>query len=699
MTKEIEDEKKSFPYIQRDISWMYFNERVLQEAKDPEMPLFERIKFLAIYSNNLGEFFRVRVANLRNLVRVGKKTKRKLDFDPKETLKRVLKIVNRQQLEFIRIFNSEIIPALRKNNISLLRNGDLNDEQKAFIKTYIQDDLQPHVQPVLLVKGKIRPFLKNSELYLAILLVDKEAEYTDLAETNEQYAIIRIPTKYLPRFIELPSPEGQHDIIMLDDIVRRATKWFFPGYKILDMYSIKLTRDAELYIDDEFSGNLLHKIKNSLKKRNVGPAARLVFDADMPFHLLEFLKESFELEKYDLLPEGRYHNNFDFFSFPSFGKDHLKITPLPPLPYPALTPRTSIFDEIKKEDHLVHLPFHTYEPVIRFFEDAARDPYVTEIKIVQYRVAKKSRIMQALMQAAQSGKKVFAFIEVKARFDEEANLMWGESLEKAGVNVNYSFPGLKVHSKLAMVKRIENGKTQIYTYLSSGNFHEDTAKIYTDLGFFTYDQRITKEVDQVFSFLESVENVPPQFEHLLVGQFNLRKDLIQMIDQEIENSKAGKSAGMIIKMNSLEDKEMIIKLYEASKAGVKVKMIVRGICCIMPGIPGLSENIEVISIVDRFLEHSRVFVFHNDGDEKIYISSADWMYRNLSRRIETAFPIYNEALKEEIKDILELQLTDNVKARIVDKNNQNKYKTSEENEIPNRSQTATYYYYKKRLNE
>lgn len=692
MTKEVKNETKTFPYINRDISWMYFNERVLQEAKDPEMPLFEKIKFLAIYSNNLGEFFRVRVANLRNLVRVGKKTKRKLEYSPKEVLKRVLKIVNQQQQEFIRIFNEQIIPQLRANNIYLLRYIELTEKQHLFVDSYIEDNLQPHIQPVLLVKNKIRPFLNNSELYLAILLKDKSQ---GLAESNEHYAILKIPSEYLPRFIELPSEEGRHDIIMLDDVVRQAADWLFPGYKIIDSYSIKSTRDAELYIDDEFSGNLLQKIKNSLKKRDVGPASRLVYDAQMPTHLLQFLKESFELEKYDLLPEGRYHNNFDFFKFPSFGKDHLKNTPLPPLPYPDLTPQTSIFDEVKKRDHLVHFPYHTYEPVIRFFEDAARDPYVTEIRIVQYRVAKKSRIMQALMQAARSGKKVYAFIEVKARFDEEANLKWGESLEQAGVQVSYSFPGLKVHSKLAMVKRTEKGNTQIYTYLSSGNFHEDTAKIYTDFGFFTFDHRITSEVAQVFSFLESVENLPSDFEHLLVGQFNLRDDLIKLIDKEIENAHAGKPAGMILKMNSLEDKKMILKLYEASKAGVKIQMIIRGICCLMPGIPGLSENIEVVSIVDRFLEHSRIFIFHNEGDEKIYISSADWMYRNLSKRIETAFPIYDEALKEEIKDIMMIQLQDNVKARIVDRHNSNEHKKNEVGQ-PVRSQTVTYYYYKKR---
>ena len=690
MTKEIKEEKKAYPYLHRDISWLYFNERVLQEAKDPDMPLFEKIKFLAIYSNNLGEFFRVRVANLRNLVRVGKKTKRKLDYNPKDVLKRVLKNVTQQQLEFIKIFKHQILPELRKNNINIIRYDELNNEQKKFIDNYIEDEVQPYIEPVLLLKNKIRPFLNNSELYLAILLEDKSA---GLAEENEHYALMKIPSKYLPRFIELPSKDGQHDVIILDNIVRRAVKWMFPGFKIKDSFSIKLTRDAELYIDDEFSGNLLEKISKNLKKRNVGPASRLVYDGEMPSHLLEFLMESFELDKLDVLPEGRYHNNFDFFKFPDFGMDHLKITPLPPLPYPELTPETSIFDKIKKKDYLVHFPYHTYEPVIRFFEDAARDPYVTEIRIVQYRVAKKSRIMKALMHAAKTGKKVYAFIEIKARFDEEANLNWGKSLEKAGVKVSYSFPGLKVHSKLAMVKRTENGNTHIYNYLSSGNFHEDTAKIYTDLGFFTHDKRITSEVNQVFSFLESVENVPNDFNHLLVGQFNLRSGLIELIDQEIANAKAGKAARMIIKMNSLEDKEMIIKLYEASQAGVKVKMIVRGLCCLVPGISGLSENIEVISIVDRFLEHSRVFIFHNDGDEKIYISSADWMYRNLSKRIETAFPIYDEDIKKEIKEIIAIQLQDNVKARIIDRNNQNKFKKSK-SKGPVRSQTSTYYYYK-----
>ena len=694
--QEEEEEVTGFPFIHRDVSWLYFNARVLQEAKDPDMPLFERVKFLAIYSNNLGEFFRVRVANLRNLVRVGKKTKKKLDYNPKEALKNVLNIAKEQQLDFIRVFRDQIKPELKSHGIYILRPEQLNEEQQKFIDSYFQDSLLPFVQPVLLVKNKIRPFLNNSELYLTILLEDRDRSNPLPDFKKKTYAIVKVPSEYLPRFIELPTKKGRHDLILLDDVVRVAANWLFPGYRILDSFSIKLTRDAELYIDDEFSGNLMQKIKTSLNKRNVGPAARLVYDAKMPNELLSFLMDIFDLKQLDLLPEGRYHNNFDFFQFPDFGMNHLKNTPLPPLPFPALTKESSVFDEIKKQDYLIHFPYHTYEPVVRFFEDAASDPYVTEIKITQYRVAKKSRIMKALIRAVEQGKKVFAFIEIKARFDEEANLIWGEKLEKAGIKVNYSFPGLKVHSKLAMVTRKEKGKKQVYTYLSTGNFHETTAKLYTDHGLFTADKRLTTEVAHIFSFLETGRTMPGSFKHLLVGQFNLREGFIELIDQEIKNAQAGKEAKMMVKMNSLEDKEMIVKLYEASQAGVKIKMIIRGICCLVPQVKGFSENIEIISIVDRFLEHSRIFVFHNDGDEKIFLSSADWMNRNLSRRIEAAFPIYDKDLKTEILETLNIQWKDNVKARIIDANNSNEFRKNN-NGIAVRSQTTTYHYYKKRL--
>ena len=674
-----------YPYINRDVSWLSFNYRVLQEAKDPSLPLLERIKFLAIYSSNLDEFFRVRIAQLRNLVRVGKKTKKKLDFDPKRLLKKILKIVNGQQEEFSHIFKKEIIPELKENNINLLRRKQINEEQKEFIESYFQEHMLPFVQPVLLVKGKIRPFLNNAALYLSVWLRDKNGD----GEKNE-YAIIKIPSDHLPRFLQLPSPEGQFDVIMLDDIVRHSARWLFPGYDIIDSFSIKLTRDAELYIEDEFSGDLIQKIKKSLNKRNVGPASRLVYDREMPPHFLEFLKETFDLEDYDLLPEGRYHNNFDFFKFPGFGKQHLKIDKLDPIPYKPLEKAKNIFVKMKSMDHMIHVPYHSYESVCKFFETAARDPKVTHIKIVQYRVARKSRIMDALINAIKAGKQVTVFIEVKARFDEEANLKWGEKLEKAGVTVHYSFPGVKVHSKLALVVRKESGGNHLYTYLSTGNFHEDTAKVYSDFGLFTADKRLTNEVARVFAFLETVKVPRYNFKHLLVGQFNLREKLVEFIDIEINNAKVGKPASIFLKMNSFQDRDMVAKLYEASKAGVKIKMVIRGICSLIPGIPEVSENIEVVSIVDRFLEHARVFVFHNDGDERMYLSSADWMVRNLSYRIETAFPIYDQQIKQQIKAIMELQLADNVKSRIVDSKHSNVYR-KDESDKKVRSQMETYH--------
>ncbi len=681
--------ENGYPFIARDISWLSFNYRVLQEAKDPSVPLFERIKFLAIYSSNLDEFFRVRMANHRNLLRVSKKTKKELEFSPKQMVKEIQDIVNEQQEEFGRIFIEEIIPKLKKHRIYLLRRLDLNQGQKVFVEDYFKDHMLPFVQPVLLVKNKIRPFLNNAALYLTILLKEKGK-----SNASEEYALVKIPSDHLPRFIELPSPADERHIIMLDDIVRHSVSWMFPGYDIQDTYSIKLTRDAELYIDDEFSGDLIQKIKSSLSKRHVGPASRFVYDGEMPGKLLEFLMEAFDLEHYDTLREGRYHNNFDFFQFPDFGLTHLKNPDLPPLPYAPLENARDFFAAIRKRDHMIHVPFHGYHSVVRFFEEAARDPKITHIKIVQYRVAKKSRIMQALMEAVKAGKQVTVFIEVKARFDEEANLAWGERLEKAGVTVHYSFPGVKVHSKLALVRRLETRGSRMYAYLSTGNFHEDTAKIYSDIGLFTADRRIVNEVARVFSYLETVKMPDQEFKHLLVGQFNLRSGFEQLIEYEIEQAKKGNPAQIILKMNSLQDREMIELLYKAGQAGVEINLIIRGICCLVPGKEGFSENIHAISIVDRFLEHSRIFYFHHGGKELIYLSSADWMVRNLSYRVETAFPIYHEEIREQIKDFLQIQLADNVKARVLDEDLSNTYYRTD-SDLAIRSQLETYYYIKR----
>jgi len=684
-------QEEEYPYIHRDVSWLSFNYRVLQEAKDPRVPLFERIKFLAIYSSNLGEFFRVRIANHRNVMRAGKKSRKQIDYKSSTVLKEILSIINEQLLEFSSIFQNQIIPSLKQQNINLRKRTELNEAQVEFIEEFYRDNLLSFVQPVLLLKGKIKPFLQSGSLYLALHMTDNEDELK-----LPQYAIVQIPSQHVPRFLEIPAQvEGQHDIIMLDDIVRHSIQSIFPGYAIIDTYSVKVTRDAELYLDDEYSGDLINKIRKSLKKRKVGVASRLVFDREIPSHFLEYLKDVMDLTKYDLLPEGRYHNNFDFFSFPNFGMKHLKDKKLYPIPYKELEKSDSIFDKISKKDYLIHVPYHQFESVIKFFEDAANDKDVTTLKIIQYRVGSKSRIMKALMKAVEHRKDVSSFIEVKARFDEEENILWGEKLEKANVKVNYSMPGLKVHSKLAVVIRTEAGEPKIYTYLGTGNFHEGTAKLYSDVGLLTANQEIGQECLRIFNYLETKELPSEAFKHLAVGKFNLNERLHDLVNTEIEQAKLGLEASMILKMNSLQDIEMINKLYEASQAGVKIKLIVRGICSLVAGVNGISDNIEIISIVDRFLEHARIFVFHASGEQKIFCSSADWMYRNLHARIETVFPIYDDQCKKIILDLLDIQLNDNVKARIINEKNTNEYKIQADDAPVIQSQLETYNYIKK----
>lgn len=681
--------KKPKPYIHRDISWLAFNYRVLQEAKDENVPLLERIKFLSIYSANLGEFFKVRVSHHKNLIKAGKKTLKKIEFEPRLVLTEILKVVTQQQEEFSKIIKDQIRPALRKQGIYLLNNKDLNEEQKSFIIAYFQDNLIPYIQPILMLQDKIKPFLQNNALYLGIYMKNK-----DESDNEKYYAIVKVPSDITDRFIILPSKKKKA-LIYLDDLVREMIPYIFPGFKIIDSYSIKLTRDAELYIDDEFSGDLMLKIRKGLKKRDIGPPSRLVYDRAMPEHFLHYLMMVFDLEELDLIPEGKYHNNFDFADFPTFDKSHLKDISLPPLAYSRIKSDESIFDVIDKKDHLLYYPYHSYDSVVKFFEDASKDSNVTHIKLIQYRVAKVSKIMDALINAVKVGKQVTAFIEIKARFDEEANLYWGEKLESHGVEVIYSMPGLKVHSKLALVRKVTEGKEELYTYLSTGNFHEGTAKVYTDFGLFTKDPRIVDEAQRIFYYLQTKKRPDIPFKYLGVGTFNLKEMLISLVKNEIKNAKNGKDAYITLKMNSLQDREMIDLLYEASQAGVIIKMVIRGICCIVPGVKGISDNIHGVSIVDKYLEHARVFIFGNGGDEKIYLASADWMERNLHRRIETMFPIFDDKLKYIIRTILKIQLNDNVKSRIHDFSNSNKYSAKEGLAV--RSQYDCYYFIKRRV--
>ncbi|MEO6190820.1 MAG: polyphosphate kinase 1, partial [Saprospiraceae bacterium] len=597
--------RSEYDYIDRDLSWLSFNYRVLQEAKDPTVRLMERIKFFAIYSSNLGEFFRIRVAHHKNIEKLGKKTKSELDYDPKKLLKTLYSIVNKQLTEFNDLFDKEIIPQLAKENIFIYSHRELSKLQQVFLDTFFKENLLPFVQPVLLVGNRVKPFLNNSELYLTIILKAK-----DDTSNEQQYAIVKIPSDHLPRFITLPSPDESHHVILLDEIVRYSLKWLFPGYHVIHSYSIKITRDAELYIEDEFSGDLLDKIKKGLLNRHIGPASRLVYDEAMPKEMLHYFLRLLEFKKTDLTPEGRYHNNFDFFQFPDFKLKHLKNKLLKPLVYLPLSQKNGLFNAILSEDHLIQFPYHEYESVIQFFEEAANDPEVTSIKITIYRIAKKSRIIDALIKAASHGKNVFVFIEVKARFDEEANLRWGDEMQKGKINVRYSFPGLKVHAKCALITKKSNKEIIQLCYLSSGNFHEQTAKSYTDLGLFTADERLTSEASRLFSFLENSKLPTQNFTHLLVGQFNMNDDLMTLIKYEKEQALAGKNARIMIKINGLQDPQMIDLLYEAGLAGVKIDLIVRGICCLIPGKPELSDNINGISIVDRFLEHSRVYYFY-----------------------------------------------------------------------------------------
>ncbi|MEE9371768.1 MAG: polyphosphate kinase 1 [Saprospiraceae bacterium] len=679
--------ENNIPYIQRDISWLSFNYRVLQEAKDLRVPLMERIKFLAIYSSNLDEFFRVRVANHRNLVKAGKKAQKKVDFDPEKILIEILRILKVQQEEFSEIYN-EIIKKLKDHNVNVIRRGNLSKKQKEYIEKYFYNTLLPYIQPILLDGDKIKPFLTNASIYLAVELEDKDIL------GDRKYALIKVPSQ-VDRFLEIPSKKDSKmkTVIVLDDIIRHSIKGTFPGYNIIQSYSIKLTRDAELYIDDEFSGNLIAKIKEGLKKRNIGEASRMVYDRSMSKALLRTLTKVFSLSELDLLPEGRYHNNFDFFKFPTFGKKHLIDQDLPQIHYPKLE-GSKIWSNVRKKDHLIHVPYHSYQSVINFFEQAAIDPNVSHIKITQYRVAKKSRIMAALMKAVKNGKQVFVFIEIKARFDEEANLDWGEKLEEAGVKVQYSIPGIKVHSKLGLIIRKEGDKTTTYAYISTGNFHEKTAKLYSDVGLFTANRKLTKECLRLFNVLETKKLKNEKFKHLGIGKFNLNKILEDHIEAAIASSKLGEKSEIFLKMNSLQDEGMIRKLYEASQEGVKINLIIRGICSIVGGMPEYSDNIDALSIVDRYLEHARIFIFIYAQEKHYYISSADWMYRNLHRRIEMITPVYDETIQQHLQELVNIQIRDNVKSRSLNHTELNTYRTSE-SDLLTQAQIETYYYIKR----
>jgi len=655
-------------YLNRDLSWLRFNYRVLEEAKDKTVSLYERIKFLAIYSSNLGEFYKIRVASYRNLMHVPDEKKKNLAFEPEQILYAINRQVELYSIEFEDVFWTQIIPELEANNIILYQNHELNAEQKNFIDTFFFQEVLPYLQPVLLSKGNIFSFLQDNVIYLAVKLYKRNSKPKILSgKRKPRYAIVKLPTQHLLRFINLPKIGDKYYIIFLDDILRLKLSVLFPGFEIDSCYGIKLSRDADLIIDDEVPGDIMEKVRQSLTKRKTGDPARFLFDRTMPKDFLRLLMLIFHLDKDDLSPGGRYHNFSDFFNFPNPLSPNLEREILPTLQHRELEKNTSILETIKTKDVMLHFPYHSYDYVLRFLHQAAVDPKIEEIYCTQYRVATNSAIVNALIGAAQQGKKVTVFVEVKARFDEELNLRFAEEMKRAGIKILAGMPVIKVHAKSVLaLRKPKDGVNRGYAFLSTGNFNEKTAKVYADHGFFTSNTQIINDLILFFKYLEN-RSLKPTFKHILVAQFNLGNELINKINREISNARLGLTAWIIIKANGIEHKEMIDKLYEASIAGVKIDMIIRGPCSLIPD-QEYSKNISIIRIVDKYLEHARIYIFHNNGQNETYISSSDLMNRNLIRRIEMAVPIYDQEIKDELMDILQIQLSDNVKARKIGAN-------------------------------
>lgn len=682
-------------FVDRELSWLAFNARVLQEAQDPRVPLYERLKFLAIYSANLDEFFRVRVASLRSLLRLKKKAVDKLGIHPAELLSQIHDTVTAQQELFGATFRNDILPELEERGIYLVDDTTITDTQREYLTQYFDEHVRAHIHPHLLGSEHI-PFLENREIYLAVELWPKNHRM-GLSAEEPRIGLVEVPSPPVDRFVEIPSVDDRHYVIFLDDVVRVALGNLYSGFDVGSAYAIKLSRDAELYLGDEFAGSLAEQIKKSLKKRERGLPCRFLYDLHASHRAISYLKETFDLADEDLVLGGRYHNLHDLSDFPDFGLDGVHYQKLPPLPHPGLDSASSMFDAVGEKDRILHYPYQKFDYVVRFVEEAAEDPAVDSIWITLYRTASESAVVKALLDAARRGKQVTAVVEVKARFDEASNLEWAEQMEASGVRTLYSFRDLKVHAKLLLVGRHEDEQHRWYAYLSTGNFNEITARVYADHGLFTADPRIAEDVRRVFSFLEG-EDPDPVFEHLLVAPFHLRKRLNEFIDAEIAAVAEGDEGRIMAKLNALEDEKMILKLYEASRAGVGQDLIVRGICCLVPGLEGQSETIHIRSIVDRFLEHARIYNFHNRGDEQFFLASADLMKRNLNRRVEVAFPVFDPEVRRELREIIDFQCRDNVKARIVDADQSNAY-VSDEGAESVRAQTETYDWLRRRWKE
>ncbi len=683
-------------YINREISWLQFNERVLQEAADESVPLIERIRFLGIFSNNLDEFFKVRYATIKRIVEAGRGGKSVLGgIRAKVLLEQITEIVIEHQAESLQILAS-INAELEKENIFIINETQISEAQSKFIGGYFLHKVSPALVTIMISELDKFPSLKDSAAYLVIKLTMSPEEQK--LEDRVNYALIEIPSS-VDRFVILPNEDEKQYIIILDDLIRHSLKSIFSLFKFKEIsaHMIKISRDAELDIDSDLSKSFIDKISKSVKQRSSGDPVRFVYDKSIDPKTLDFLKIKMGIDNNDsIIPGGRYHNRRDYMKFPSLGRSDLQYKKIEPLPIKGLSLFGSLIDAIEHKDYLLYAPYQTYSYVVKFLREAALDPRVETIKITIYRLAEVSHIASSLINAAKNGKKVTVQIELQARFDEAANIDYAEQMQTEGVKLIFGVTGLKVHCKACVIERRDKKKVKRYGFISTGNFNESTAKIYTDYTLFTADQPILKEVNKVFDFFE-VNYKVKKYEHLIVSPHYTRSELYHLIDTEIENHNEGKSSGIKIKINNFSDYGLIDKLYEASNAGVKIKLIARGICCLIPGIPGMSENIEAISIVDKFLEHPRLYIFDNDGDAKIYISSADLMGRNLDNRVEIGCPIYDESIKAELLDTFEISWKDNVKARVISIYQDNAYRKNDE--APFRSQFKMYDYYKSKLED
>ncbi len=669
--------------VNRELSWLSFNERVLQEAMDEDVPLIERIRFLGIYSNNMDEFYRVRVANLKRLINSGTKKVEGFKGGPEELYNHVRAVVLKQSRLFESTYEN-LKKELEKENIFHFDEHSINDTNKTKLNALFQDEIVHEIVPILIDKNAVFPRLRDKAIYLAVRMESDKRQ-------KVRMALIEIPQS-LPRFYSI---EQQHHkgVILIDDIIRLHLKDLFSifSFDAIHAYTFKFTRDAELNLDDDVSLSFFEKMEKSVKQRKKGDPVRMVYDHKMPEDLLELLQKKLNLVVgSNLIPGGKYHNFKDFMRFPAFGKADLLFPVHQPAGHPLLQNKGSIIKQILKQDILLHFPYQRFDHVVDLLRESAIDPKVKAIKINVYRVAPRSQVMNALINAVRNGKEVLVMLELQARFDEENNLYWTEKLKEEGAKVVHGYQGLKIHSKLIQIEREADKKVQLISYIGTGNFNERTSGIYTDLGYITTHQKIGQEVGNVFKMMENSLH-PFRFQWLHVSPVNMRQKLMKWIQNEIQHAKAGRNANIQLKINNLVDAKLIAKLYEASNAGVQIQLIVRGVCCLIPGQKGKSENIEAISIVGRFLEHSRFGIFHNNGEENFFISSADWMERNLDKRIEVGVPIVDKTIQAQLKELFRLQWSDTVKARVLNKKQDNTYRKSDDLEIHSQEKLVDYY--------